>query len=153
MYAPFSVTNDRANNTFLLNRQNIFIKLFHSFRKIIVYLQRLLFRSTFPLRIPYSMRLYKTYIMAFSKRFDFDDVRTSQTHITCHKSKQRERPMRCILCVSGQPAAYPLSHTSSWGFRVARFTDRWATRRPLHHKPGIRKAPLFLCPVNNERNK
>lgn len=44
--------------------------------------------------------------MAFSKRFDFDDVRTSQTHITCHKSKQRERPMRCILCVSGQPAAY-----------------------------------------------
>ena len=103
---PIQRHQRQSKQHFFLNRQNIFIKLFHSFRKIIVYLQRQLHGSTFPLRIQYSMRLYKTYIMAFSKRFDFDDVRTSQTPITCHKSKQRERPMRCILCVSGQPAAY-----------------------------------------------
>lgn len=124
---------------------------FVSFRKNCVYLQCQTQRACICLQPPYAPALATTYIKAFSERFDSDDVRTSQTPITCHKSKQRKRPMRCIYscnCVGTVclPLLLHLSvYTLSWGFRVARFSDRWAMRRPLHREPGKCKAPRLHC--------
>lgn len=63
-------------------------------------------------------------------RFGFDSVRTSQLHTDCQETKQRERPLRCIIYVLKSVAAL-LCHTDfepiylhrRGAFSVARFDN------------------------------
>ena len=98
------------------NAMNFFRLKFHAFRKIIVYLHCQSQARLSHQRPRLANGLHTKYIKAFSKRFDFDDVRTSQTPITCQESKQRKRPVRCICSGERRLALVCLAtHTYSHG--------------------------------------
>ena len=113
----------------------------------------LLLQSSQPIRKPLygQVGCKRVYIKGVSVRFGFDAVRISQIYYKLSKTKQRGRPLRCII-YNSFPATGVLSRSIEVfiyigvGLSALLVSTIWAMREPLLRGTGNRLAPrFFMC--------
>ena len=107
------------------------------------------FCATFTLlKAPNGLRWAKCiYIKGVTERFGFDGLRISQIQNNLSKTKQRGRPMRCLLTHTNLHmwVCRVVVYNISVGLSALLVSTDWAMREPLDRGTSIRRAPrLFM---------